>query len=184
MNRREFLRSLVVTAALVGTSAVGLIELGNLVLKNENSQSVLPTSQPSSSTTTNQTESVTSALTSSGTNSSGTTQTSTSSVPSGYSLIATLSQLSGKSYAYFTHPTFGSSILLNVSGQWKAFSATCTHRPCTVQYKTSAIYCPCHGGTFNPSDGSVEGGPPPTPLPEYSVLIQGNNLYVGDSRIN
>jgi Rieske Fe-S protein len=174
MNRREFIRSLIVTAALVGTAGVGLLEIGNLVENNQNKVS-LPTIQQSSSQQATSSES---------SNSATTQVSSNSTIPTGYSLIASLSQLSGKSYAYFTHPTFGSSILVSVGGQWKAFSATCTHRPCTVQYQSSSIYCPCHGGTFNPNNGNVEGGPPPTPLPEYSVLIQNNNLYVGDTQIN
>lgn len=174
MNRREFIRSLIVTAALVGTAGVGLLEIGNLVENNQNKIS-LPTIEHSSSQQATSSES---------SNSATTQVSSNSTIPTGYSLIASLSQLSGKSYAYFTHPTFGSSILVSVGGQWKAFSATCTHRPCTVQYQTSSIYCPCHGGTFNPNNGIVVGGPPPTPLPEYAVLIQSNNLYVGDTQIN
>ena len=175
MNRREFVRSLVVTAALIGTAGAGLLELGNLAEKNQSTQVSLPTIQQSSSQQSASGET---------SNSTSTQFTSNSTVPTGYSLITPLSQLSGKSYAYFTHPTFGSSILVNVGGQWKAFSATCTHRPCTVQYQTSSIYCPCHGGTFNPINGNVEGGPPPTPLPEYAVLIQNNSVYVGNTQIN
>jgi Rieske Fe-S protein len=175
MNRREFIRSLIVTAALVGTAGAGLLELGNLIENNQNSQISLPTILQSNSQQS----------TIGGTSDSVSTQISSSStIPTGYTLIASMSQLSDKSYAYFTHPTFGSSILVSVGGQWKAFSATCTHRPCTVQYQSSSIYCPCHAGTFNPNDGSVEGGPPPTPLPEYAVLIQNNNLYVGNTQIN
>jgi Rieske Fe-S protein len=171
MNRREFIRSFVVTAALVGTAAAGLLELGSLVQKSQNSELVQATIQQSTSIQ-------------GSTVANGTSQSSSVAVPSGYSLIASLSQLSGKTYAYFSHPTFGSSLLVSIGGQWKAFSATCTHRPCTVQYQNSVIYCPCHDGTFSASNGNVEGGPPPIPLPEYSVLVQGTNLYVGNSQIN
>lgn len=113
--------------------------------------------------------------------SSTTSQTSSStsqSAPPGYILVTPLSALAGKTSAYFNHPTQGLSLLVNSGGQWRAFSATCTHAPCTVQYAGSAISCPCHGGTYNPNTGAVTGGPPPSPLPELTVLVQNANLYV------
>jgi Rieske Fe-S protein len=103
----------------------------------------------------------------------------------GYVLIGPSSSLSGRKSAYFTHPTHGSSMLVNDNGTWKAFSAICTHAPCTVQYGGgSAISCPCHGATFSPSDGSVLGGPAPAPLAEYGVQIVGGSLFVSTARIN
>jgi Rieske Fe-S protein len=109
--------------------------------------------------------------------SSASSQTSTP-VPAGYVLVTPLSALAGRTSAYFNHPSRGISLLLNLAGQWKAFSATCTHAPCTVQYTGSSIRCPCHGGIFSPSNGAVQGGPPPAPLPQFGVLIQNDNLYV------
>ena len=110
--------------------------------------------------------------------------TGTSQVPPGYVLVTSLGSLSGKTSAYFNHPTQGLSLLLSLGGTWKAFSATCTHAPCTVQYSGSQIQCPCHGGVFNPSNGSVVSGPPPTRLPEFGVLIQNNDLYVTTAIVN
>ncbi|MDG6988107.1 MAG: Rieske (2Fe-2S) protein [Nitrososphaerota archaeon] len=98
--------------------------------------------------------------------------------PAGYFIVAPLSALSGKASAYFNHPTRGLSILVDYGGQWRAFSALCTHAGCTVDFTGSQIYCPCHGGSFSPTSGAVLGGPPQTPLPEYSVQIQGGSLYV------
>lgn len=115
---------------------------------------------------------------------SQTAQTTTQSVPGGYVFVAGLGALSGKNSAYFNHPTGGLSLLLNLNGQWKAFSATCTHAPCTVQYSGSQIQCPCHGGIFDPTTGSVVSGPPPTRLPEYGVIVQNNNLYVSKAVVN
>jgi len=164
-----------VTAALVGIATAGLVGLGALVSATETDSVTVPSAVASRTASTSQTRSsIGSAI----------SQTAVSSVPNGYFLVAALEQLSGKTYVYFTHPTFGNSILLNVNDQWKAFSATCTHRPCTVEYQSAVIYCPCHAGTFSPVDGSVEGGPPPSPLPEYAVIIQNNNIYVGSARIN
>lgn len=104
--------------------------------------------------------------------------------PSGYVYVTPVSALAGKSSAYFDHPVYGSSILVDFGGEWRAFSAICTHAGCVVDFTGSAIYCPCHAGTFSPSNGSVEGGPPPAPLPEYGVSVQGGGLYVSRGRIN
>ncbi len=114
----------------------------------------------------------------------GPSQASTQPVPAGYVFVTGIGALSGKSSAYFNHPSGGLSMLLSLNSQWKAFSATCTHAPCTVGYSGSQIQCPCHGGVFDPSTGNVVSGPPPTRLPEYGVLIQGNSLYVTDAVIN
>jgi Rieske Fe-S protein len=116
--------------------------------------------------------------------SSQSSQTVTQSVPAGYVLVTGIAALSGRTSAYFNHPTGGLSMLLSLNGQWKAFSATCTHAPCTVGYSGSQIQCPCHGGIFDPSNGSVISGPPPTRLPEYGVVVQNNNLFVSNAPVN
>ena len=55
------------------------------------------------------------------------TPTQQTSTPPGYVLIGPASGLAGKSYAYFSHPSHGVSILVNLNGTWMAFSAVCTH---------------------------------------------------------
>ncbi|OFW46615.1 MAG: hypothetical protein A3J29_06055 [Acidobacteria bacterium RIFCSPLOWO2_12_FULL_67_14b] len=59
-------------------------------------------------------------------------------------------------------------------GQFKAFTAVCTHLDCTVQYKsdTSQIWCPCHNGLYDLS-GHVISGPPPRPLEAFTVNLRG-----------
>ena len=69
-------------------------------------------------------------------------------------------------------------MLVDYGGQWRAFSAICTHAGCTVQLTGSEIFYPCHSGSFSPVKGNVLGGPPPTPLHELAVQIQGGSLYV------
>ncbi len=66
------------------------------------------------------------------------------------------------------------------AGIFDALSATCTHAGCTVGYDSGSghILCPCHGGTYNVSTGSVISGPPPSPLTRYSVTQSGNVLTV------
>jgi Rieske Fe-S protein len=173
MNRREFLRRIVIVAAMGGAVLSGGIVIGEKLLGSSGViTNTIPTlGGPTLGTTQGSSQGTVS-----------TTQSS-SNVPAGYVFVATLSQLTANA-AYFNHPTFGSSILVNVNGQWKAFSATCTHQPCTVGYQSASIQCPCHGGTFDPSNGAVTGGPPPSRLAEYATLISNNNLYVGNSVIN
>jgi Rieske Fe-S protein len=59
-------------------------------------------------------------------------------------------------------------------GQFKAFTAVCTHLDCTVQYKsdTSQFWCPCHNGLYDLS-GNVVSGPPPRPLEAFKVNLRG-----------
>ena len=70
---------------------------------------------------------------------------------------------------------FGSEpvIVVRVSEMdFRAFSAVCTHLACIVEYRKAnqMIGCNCHNGQFN-LQGQVVGGPPPKPLPPFSVHI-------------
>ena len=57
-------------------------------------------------------------------------------------------------------------------GQYRAFSAICTHVGCIVNQVTSGtIDCPCHGSQFKITDGAVVAGPAPSPLPEKPIKI-------------
>ncbi|KPI22763.1 Rieske (2Fe-2S) iron-sulfur domain-containing protein [Actinobacteria bacterium OK074] len=62
-------------------------------------------------------------------------------------------------------------------GEFKAFSAVCTHAGCTVaEVKDGTIRCPCHGSRFRVADGSVAGGPAPSPLPSEKIEVTGNSI--------
>lgn len=161
------MRNLIVSSVLVGVSVSGLAEMYNLA------KGVSQTAAPPS----------TSQIVQQNTSASTSGQT-TIPAPSGYFYLAPLSALSGKTYAYFNHPSEGSAIIINVSNQWKAFSATCTHRPCTINYSGSSLNCPCHGGSFSTANGSVTGGPPPSPLAEFGVQTFNGSVFVSNSRIN
>jgi Rieske Fe-S protein len=57
-------------------------------------------------------------------------------------------------------------------GQYKAFSAVCTHVGCIMsEVANGTIDCPCHGGQYKITDGAVVAGPPPSPLPARPVKI-------------
>ena len=65
------------------------------------------------------------------------------------------------------------------AGQFKAFSAICTHQGCPVsKISGGTIDCPCHFSKFSIVDGSVKGGPAPKPLPEKTVTVTGDTLTV------
>ncbi|MEW5799159.1 MAG: Rieske (2Fe-2S) protein [Bacteroidota bacterium] len=80
---------------------------------------------------------------------------------------------------------FGSKPVLlirNSSGEFKAFSATCTHLDCTVQYRNDfgLIWCACHNGKYDLNGRNVS-GPPPRPLDAYNVTLQGDDILIHKS---
>ena len=71
-------------------------------------------------------------------------------------------------------------ILVRTSaGELRAFSATCTHLSCTVQYRPDLerIWCACHNGHYDLSGRNVE-GPPPRPLDRYDVALKGDEVLI------
>lgn len=63
------------------------------------------------------------------------------------------------------------------AGEFKAFSAVCTHQGCLVSSVADGqIRCPCHGSVFSASDGSVLGGPAPAPLPAERIKVTGGTI--------
>lgn len=62
----------------------------------------------------------------------------------------------------------------------QAFSAICTHLGCVVQWNEGGfIQSPCHDGRFNAQTGDVISGPPPRPLPRYQLVVEGEDVIVG-----
>ncbi|MGE5173369.1 MAG: ubiquinol-cytochrome c reductase iron-sulfur subunit [Betaproteobacteria bacterium] len=61
-----------------------------------------------------------------------------------------------------------------------AFSRTCTHLGCLIEFSKSnqKIICPCHAGTYD-LDGLVEAGPPPRPLTTIPLKIEGDTIIIG-----
>ena len=72
------------------------------------------------------------------------------------------------------------------SGEFKGFSATCTHQGCTVtSVEDGTINCPCQGSRFSIEDGSVvqaaSGSSPEqqAPLPEVAITVDGDSIRLG-----
>lgn len=65
------------------------------------------------------------------------------------------------------------------SGEFKAFSATCTHQGCKVKsVENGQIVCPCHGSKFAVADGAVSAGPAKRPLPEKTISVEGDSIVL------
>lgn len=59
------------------------------------------------------------------------------------------------------------------------FDPACTHLGCRIKLdeKKGRYMCPCHGGVFD-AEGKVVSGPPPKPLEEHPVKIEGGKVWV------
>ncbi|MBT2369653.1 Rieske (2Fe-2S) protein [Streptomyces sp. ISL-10] len=65
------------------------------------------------------------------------------------------------------------------AGQFKAFSAICTHQRCTVgSVSDGLINCPCHGSKFRIEDASVAAGPATRPLPAKRITVSGDSILL------
>jgi Rieske Fe-S protein len=63
------------------------------------------------------------------------------------------------------------------AGEFKAFSAICTHKGCTVkQVEAGTIDCLCHGSKFDIATGAVTAGPAPSPLPSKKLTVSGGSI--------
>jgi len=69
-------------------------------------------------------------------------------------------------------------LLVKVSDtEFRAFSATCTHLDCIVEYQQEKqrIWCNCHNGQYDPLTGRNVAGPPPRPLTPLVVHAVAQN---------
>lgn len=77
-------------------------------------------------------------------------------------------------------PVGGGMVVDNVvitqptEGEFKAFSAICTHQGTTVEASADGIVCPNHGSTFSVEDGAATQGPATVPLEELPIDVADN----------
>ncbi|MEN8171923.1 MAG: Rieske (2Fe-2S) protein [Chloroflexota bacterium] len=84
----------------------------------------------------------------------------------------------GKTVAFGRYP----ALVIQTPEGLKAYSAVCTHFACICQWdpEIEQIACPCHEGYFDPLDGSVISGPPPSPLKPLHVEVIEGDIFVSD----
>lgn len=90
--------------------------------------------------------------------------------------LADIEKNSGMIVKFGTKPV----ILVRLpNGDLRALSGTCTHLDCTVQYRKDlgVIWCACHNGKYDTNGRNVS-GPPPRPLDEYRVSVQGDEVFI------
>ena len=57
-------------------------------------------------------------------------------------------------------------------GDYRAFTATCTHLDCIVEFRPGqgVLWCNCHNGVYDLTGRNIA-GPPPRPLTPYAVHV-------------
>lgn len=66
------------------------------------------------------------------------------------------------------------------AGEYKAFSAQCTHAGCVLDKIVEGEgTCPCHGSRFDVATGKVLRGPATDPLPAVPVKAENGKLVAG-----
>ncbi|RMG55557.1 MAG: Rieske (2Fe-2S) protein [Acidobacteria bacterium] len=83
---------------------------------------------------------------------------------------------SGKIFKFGSKPGI---LIQTPAGEFRAFSAICTHLGCIVQYRPDLrhIWCACHNGHYDLYGRNIA-GPPPRPLERYQVNIRGDEIIV------
>ncbi len=62
-------------------------------------------------------------------------------------------------------------------GEFKAFTAICTHQKCVVaSVSDGTINCDCHGSKYSIEDGSVANGPATEGLEEIAITVDGDQI--------
>jgi Rieske Fe-S protein len=90
--------------------------------------------------------------------------------------VSELKPNSGKIFRFGSKP----GILIQMpAGEYRAFSAVCTHLDCTVQYRPDEklIWCACHNGRYDLTGKNIS-GPPPRPLEAFTVNVRGDEILV------
>jgi len=120
-----------------------------------------------------------------GTTAGGATPSAPSSAPSATSgassasgALATTSEIPVGSGKIFTSEKV--VVTQPEAGEFKCFSAICTHMGCLVStISNGTIDCPCHGSQYSITNGSVVAGPAPKPLPAEAFKVSGTSIFLG-----
>jgi cytochrome b6-f complex iron-sulfur subunit len=80
---------------------------------------------------------------------------------------------------YFYYGWLPSIIIRTPQGEFRAFSAVCTHLDCIVSYRPQKrdIFCNCHDGIFDLNGKNIK-GPPPKPLEPFDIVYNGEKVII------
>jgi cytochrome b6-f complex iron-sulfur subunit len=94
--------------------------------------------------------------------------------------VGDLKPNSGKIFRFGSRPAI---LILTSDGTYHALSAVCTHLGCTVQYRPDLqqVWCACHNGEYTVNGANIS-GPPPHPLEQFKVVLEGNDIYTQRSQ--
>lgn len=104
---------------------------------------------------------------------------STPTLPREAQIVASMDEISkglGRKAVFANKPLW---VIQDKRGNFKALSAICTHLGCIAEWQEDKqiFFCPCHAAVFD-DNGKVVSGPPPRPLPEYSLKVKDNKIYI------
>ena len=89
--------------------------------------------------------------------------------------------LARESSLLFRYPTNDDPcILLRLAdGRLAAYSQVCTHLSCAVVYRRAddELFCPCHEGHFDCTDGRATAGPPTRRLPRIQLSESAQGIF-------
>ncbi|ORV83475.1 ubiquinol-cytochrome c reductase iron-sulfur subunit [Mycolicibacterium iranicum] len=114
---------------------------------------------------------------------SGGSDSSASESPADESSAPESSKPTGEALATTAEVPVGSGVIVGevvltqpVAGDYKGFSAVCTHTGCLInEVADGTINCPCHGSKFS-LDGAVANGPASKPLEPVAIRVQGDSI--------
>lgn len=90
-----------------------------------------------------------------------------------------LSNFPENSARYFYYGWLPSIMVHTSDGDFRAFSAVCTHLDCIVSFRPDKrdIFCNCHDGIFD-INGKNREGPPPKPLERFDIFYEGEKVII------
>jgi arsenite oxidase small subunit len=96
-------------------------------------------------------------------------------------LIGRASAIPAGGSMLFRYPTDEDPCILvrEASGELQAYSQVCTHLACAVVHKPqeNILFCPCHHGVFNITEGRPISGPPTRRLPRIRLEQRGDEIF-------
>lgn len=112
-------------------------------------------------------------------------EAASSAVASASSAVSSAASAAGEAIATAEIPVGGGMVLEKLevvvtqptAGEYKAFSAVCTHQQCLVaSVADGVIKCPCHGSEFDIATGAVTKGPATKALGEKALTVGADGI--------